>query len=77
MLTCSNGTHSESPQFYAESMSGVRTVNRQLLSDRTWTCEHCNTHHDRDINAAINILKVGETSTFGVENIRLAMASCS
>ena len=44
------------------------------LSDRKWTCEHCETHHDRDINAAINILKVG-ASTFGVEGVRLAIAS--
>ena len=44
------------------------------LSDREWTCEHCNTYHDRDVNAAINILKVG-ASTFGVEGVRLAIAS--
>jgi len=25
------------------------------LHVRDWTCEHCNSHHDRDINAAINL----------------------
>ena len=29
------------------------------LSDRSWLCPECNTDHDRDMNAAINILTFG------------------
>ncbi len=29
------------------------------LDVRSWTCEHCQTHHDRDINAAINLRDQG------------------
>ena len=27
------------------------------LADRVWTCSHCDATHDRDVNAAINILR--------------------
>jgi putative transposase len=38
-------------------------INKELtLKDRVWTCTKCNTTHDRDVNAAINI------KTFGLRN---------
>ena len=44
------------------------------LKVRKWQCSSCKRKHHRDVNAAINILKVG-ASTFGLEGVRLAIAS--
>lgn len=49
-------------QFFASSKLCSKCGRRNgdlLLSDREWTCRECATHHDRDLNAATNILNEG------------------
>jgi len=51
-------TYIEVDRFFPSSKTCNVCLNQVAslpLDVRTWTCEHCKTTHDRDINAAINI----------------------
>jgi putative transposase len=57
------------PRFYPSSKICSKCGNRLeelSLKIREWQCENCQTIHDRDVNAAINLLKFSTGSSSGI-----------
>ena len=48
------------PSSHLCSETGLKLDRKLNLSEREWLCPHCGKTHDRDLNAAINILQEGE-----------------
>lgn len=62
----------------SKTCSACGTTGHALtLADRKWTCPDCGEHHDRDVNAARNILAAGQAVLACGETVSRSGASAS
>jgi putative transposase len=64
-----------SPNYTSQDCSTCGSRNSELtLKDREWTCRSCNTVHDRDVNAAVNIRNRGLDKAYQLGSYTAALA---
>ena len=49
--------------------STLSTGKALTLSDRTWMCAECGAHHDRDLNAALNLKRLATVTALPVASL--------
>ncbi|QBQ56557.1 RNA-guided endonuclease InsQ/TnpB family protein [Nitrosococcus wardiae] len=58
----------------SKACSECGTIHESMpLKVREWVCPDCTTRHDRDINAAINVLRLGTVGSAGTDKARGAV----
>ena len=49
------------PHYTSKTCHNCTETNHRLESEKKWICPHCGQKHDRDINAARNIMELGKS----------------
>jgi len=55
------------PAYTPKTCSDCGHLNKELISEKEWTCPACGVVHDRDENAANNLQKMGQKYLLDVQ----------
>ena len=56
------------PAYTSKTCSECGALNKELKSEKEWTCKSCGVVHDRDTNAANNLQKMGKQYLDDIKN---------